>query len=170
MTFIKYDKYPGKLGLEHSPVGLWNFEDNLNDSSGNGFDLSGTPLGYSIQANDFQYGMLFSGILSRASRDALTAITGALTLEVVGYFRFPASGALEYICSTGNSNEAEADNVNYSWYIDSSGQQNILWEYGAGNNVSVSSSSNILLVGSPSFMAVTRSADNPARRVSRTQN
>lgn len=98
MTFIKYKQYPGKLGLEHSPVGLWNFEGNLNDSSGNGFDLSGTPLGYSVQANDFQYGMLFSWILSRASRDELTAITGALTLEVVGYFRFPASGALGNIC------------------------------------------------------------------------
>jgi hypothetical protein len=32
MTFIK-DKPIQKLGLEHSPVGLWLFNDNLNNSS-----------------------------------------------------------------------------------------------------------------------------------------
>jgi len=97
MTFIKYKQYPGKLGLEHSPAGLWNFEGNLNDSSGNGFDLSGTPLGYSVQANDFQYGVIFGGSeFSRPSRDAALAITGALTIETVGIFSPPVSGVREF--------------------------------------------------------------------------
>ena len=160
MTFIKYDKYPGKLGLEHSPVGLWNFDGNLNDSSGNDFTLSGTPLGYSIQTNDFQYGVIFgTSLFSRASRDELLAIPGALTIEVLGTFRTPA-GVSEYICSIGNSGESEADNINYSLYF-SSLKLGILWEYGSGNNITVEVG-NIIPIGIPCFIAVTRSASNPA--------
>jgi hypothetical protein len=163
MTFIKYKQYPGKLGLEHSPAGLWNFEGNLNDSSGNGFYLSGTPLGYSIQANDFQYGVIFGGSeFSRPSRDAALAITGAITIEIVGIFMPPEYGVLEFFCSMGDSSETEASNTPFYWYFESSLQMTFLWEYGAGQNASVTSDLDVIPVGIPCFIACTRSSGNPA--------
>lgn len=161
MTFIKYKQYPGKLGLEHSPVGLWNFEGNLNDSSGNGFTLSGTPIRYLTNEKDFFDGVVIGEELTRPSRDDALAITGALTIEVVGRFFNHSTSC--FICSIGNSGESLEDNINYSCYISSTSQIYALWEYGSGSNVSVSSDSNIIPIGIPCFLAITRSSDNPAQ-------
>lgn len=161
MTFIKYKQYPGKLGLEHSPVGLWNFEGNLNDSSGNGFDLSGTPRRYLTNEKDFFDGVVIGGELTRPSRDAALAITGELTIEVVGKFFNLATDCV--ICSIGNSSETTEDNINYQVYITSTSQLNIRWEYGSGTNTGVVSNSNIIPIGIPCFLAITRSSGNPAQ-------
>jgi hypothetical protein len=65
------------------PVGLWLFENNLNDSSGNGFNLTGTP-NYTTIEKDKQIGAIFgTSAWTRASRDASLVIIGALTIEVV---------------------------------------------------------------------------------------
>jgi hypothetical protein len=37
-----------------------------------------------------------------------------------------------------------------------------LWEYGAGQNASVTSDLDVIPVGMPCFVAVTRSSENPA--------
>jgi hypothetical protein len=161
MTFIKYKQYPGKLGLEHSPVGLWNFEGNLNDSSGNDFHLSGTPRRYLTNEKDFFEGVVIGAELTRPSRDAALAITGALTIEVVGRFFNLSTDC--FICSIGNSLETTADNVNYSVYVTSTSQLTILWEYGSGSNVFVTSDSNAIPIGIPCFIAITRSSDDPAQ-------
>lgn len=161
MTFIKYKQYPGKLGLEHSPAGLWNFEGNLNDSSGNGFHLSGTPRRYLTNERDFFEGVVIGGELTRPSRDAALAITGALTIEVVGKFFNLSTDCV--ICSIGNSLEATEDNVNYQAYILSTSQLNIFWEYGSGTNTSVAGDSNIIPIGIPCFIAITRSSGDPAQ-------
>ncbi|MFA5757979.1 MAG: hypothetical protein WC942_01180 [Clostridia bacterium] len=57
MTFIK-PYLMGKFDTTYNTAGLWLFEDNLNDSSGNGLNLTGAVTGYTTQDNNFQKGVI----------------------------------------------------------------------------------------------------------------
>lgn len=166
MTFIK-DKPIQKLGLDYSPVGLWLFENNLTDSSGNGFNLTGSPS-YTTVERDKQIGAIFAtSPWTRPSRDAALSIMGALTIEAVVTVAFSSTTTMT-VCSVGNTGESEADNSAYYAMIGStlSGasdkKMTLLWESGAGVNRSVTSSTEVVPVGIPCHLVWTRSADATA--------
>lgn len=153
-----------KLGLEYSPAGLWLFDGNLNDSSGNGLNLTGSPS-YTTVERDKQIGAIFGTTpWTRPSRDAALSIMGALTIEAVVTLAFSSSTTMT-ICSIGNTGETEADNSAYYAMIGSSmlGPSNqkmtLLWESDAGVNRSVTSATEVVPVGIPCHLVWTRSAD-----------
>jgi hypothetical protein len=103
--------------LTHSPVGLWQFDGNLTDSSGQGNNLSaisGTP----------RYGDLFPGLrglacdtvarIGLSSAPAVLRITGDLTVEmlIVPDKLAAALGGLVFL--TGNG---ETQAVNTLWGV-----------------------------------------------------
>ena len=148
----------GKLDTTHAPAGLWLFENNLNDSSGNGFNLTGAP-NYTTVARDNQLGALYAATpWTRPSRDAALAIIGALTVEAVVTISTAAAGGS--ICSVSNGGETEADNTAF-WCIASfpTGEMAMFWESGVGVNRVVTSPGGVLPVGTPCHLAYTRSAD-----------
>jgi hypothetical protein len=150
----------GKLGLEYDPVALWLFDGNLNDSSGNGFDLTGAPS-YTTAAIDRQAGAIFGGTAwTRPSRDAALAITGALTIECTLNTELSAVGGS--ICSFAGVGETEILNSCYLLRIAKSKMISIFWESGAGIDQYLTSPVGILPEGIPTHIAVTRSASNPA--------
>ena len=154
-----------KLGLEHSPVGLWLFDGNLNDSSGNGFNLSGTTS-YVTNLNgptipqSAVYGGNNAAILSRPSRDATLAITGAITIEAYGVF---SPIGTQHIVSLGSpdSPDDEPHNIAYSLAI-TTNTIAVLWETGAGTNITCTSDVYTIPNGVPCHIVFTRSASNPA--------
>ena len=166
MTFIK-DKPIQKLGLEHSPVGLWLFDGDLNDSSGNGFDLTGTP-DYTTELRDKRVGAIFGTTpWTRPSRDSELSIIGALTIEAVVTVAFSSATTMT-VCSIGNTGETEADNSAYYAMIGSSisgasdKKMTLLWESSTGVNRSVTSATEVVPVGIPCHLVWTRSADATA--------
>lgn len=158
MTFIK-DKPIQKLGLEYSPAGLWLFENNLNDSSGNGLNLTGTVSYTSVK--DGHVCARLGGSLSMATSSPTLAITGALTVECVVLAN---TSPIFTLFSYGSSGDTEPANICYMVRILSSPSLgiNLLWEYGAGTDVGLSAGINTMPFGWFTHLAVTRSATNPA--------
>jgi hypothetical protein len=158
MTFIK-QKLIGKLDTSTSPVGLWNFDGNLNDSSGNGFNLTGTPAKYISADMDFISGSAIGAdSWKRPHEDTLT-ITGAITLEVIGVF-FMFSSA-QIILQQIGSGETLGTNAIYSWVINNNGIPYVIWESGSGTDRQVNADTRINFY-MPVYLAFTRNGDNPA--------
>lgn len=159
MTFIK-DKFIGKLDASTSPVGLWNFDGNLNDSSGNDFTLTGTPNKYTSRTWDFIEGASIDVVsFKRAHEDVLT-ITGAITLEVIGTFVMFNAG--QVILEQGASGESLATNYMYQWVIGTNGIPYVFWESGSGGtNRQVNADTRINFY-MPVYLAFTRTNSNPA--------
>jgi hypothetical protein len=145
-------------------VGLWNFQDNLNDSSGNGFNLSGTPFAYTAQDNFFGKGVVCRGGLdyfTRSSRDALLAIIDGITIEGIILINTYDSRIGSPICSLGKSvDETEAGNICYYVYL----KDNVLnfqWEYGAGINADTVNST-ACPINMPFYFTITRDNNSVA--------
>lgn len=149
----------GKLDTTYSPAGLWLFENNLNDSSGNGLNLTGTVSYTSVK--DGHVCARLGGSLSMATSSPTLAITGALTVECVVLANTSPMFAL---FSYGSSGDTEPANICYMVRILSSPSRgiSILWEYGAGTDVGLSAGINTMPFGWFTHLAVTRSATNPA--------
>lgn len=148
-----------KLGLEYNPVGLWLFENNLNDSSGNGLNLTGIVSYTSVK--DGHVCARLGSSLSMATSSPTLAITGALTVECVVLAN---TSPLFALFSYGSSGDTEPANICYMVRILSSPSRgiSILWEYGAGTDVGLSADINTMPFGWFTHLAVTRSATNPA--------
>ena len=89
MTFIsgKSRRVFRQHDLTHSPVGLWQFNSSLADTSGNGFTLTlnGTNA-YTTLNGAPAFAFNGSTYLTRASNDAALTITGDLTIEMLASF------------------------------------------------------------------------------------
>ena len=143
----------GKLGLEYNPVGLWLFENNLNDSSGNGFNLTGTVFGYS------DFGVILNGTeLTYSSVPNALQIAGALTIEIIGTVVIAAGSALISMSGTG---ESLATNCLYQWGWGATGTNSIFWEYGSGATNVIWTGTGVGTFGYPCHMALTRTDSEP---------
>ena len=111
----------------HSPAGLWQFNENFVDSSGNGFNLSSNDG--SINRFIELYGIKFAFFegdtdLTRPGYDAALNITGALTVE---FFILSFGGGV--LVSFIGSGETESTNSIYAI-----SQNNFFSETGVGTN------------------------------------
>lgn len=158
MTFIK-NRPLLKLDTSTNPVALWNFEGNLNDSSGNDLTLTGTPLRYTSYNQDFITGaaMSASSSFTRTHTDLLT-ITGALSIEVIG--SFVNNDLLQVLVDCGGSGETLATNFVYRFGINSNGTLYLFWEYGAGTDQTISGDTSIGFV-MPTYIGFSRSSGDP---------
>jgi hypothetical protein len=143
----------GKLGLEYDPVALWLFNGNLNDSSGNGLNLSGTVFGYS------DFGAILNGTeLTYSTTESLLQIAGALTIECVASIAIGASIGIISMAATG---ESLATNCIYQWTWGVDGTPSIYWEYGAAATNVTWTGTGVGTFGYPCHMALTRTNSEP---------
>jgi len=153
MTFIK-PKNIGKLDTTYSPVGLWLFDNNLNDSSGNGFNLSLASPAYAT-TKDGILGIYSGTRCTRGHETALT-ITGAMTVECIATIRGSIDFVLVSYIATG---ETEATNALYQIVYVANGSIQIFWERGAGSDVSIISPTGVIPNSCPHHLVITRSGD-----------
>lgn len=148
----------GLHDLTHSPVGLWQLQSDLTDSSGNSLDLT--------CSGNYSFVELFPGCgikglcvgtteAKRSSYDASLAITGALTIEML--CSLANRGATEaFALGFTGSGESLATNVLYQ-LTTISGELRYFAEYSSG--VDISSLLAPILFGIPQHIAFTRSSD-----------
>lgn len=153
-----------RFDLTHSPVALYHFNDNLNDSSGNGFHFdSGTPTFQEIQPNLVGLGA-HGGIIQKLGSVPALAILGAITIECLGVVT--ATGAFS-VASYAGSGETEATNI--LWQLDSVSGIDLrnFWEFGPGNNSGTGSMFTVNHVlprlHTPCLLGITRATNGVSR-------
>lgn len=125
----------GRHTLAYDPVGLWQFNETLNDTSGNGFHLA-------VSTGQERYTEIYPGVRgvalysTRLIYNAFTAtlgITGDITLEALMYLRTYPTSADASIATHINAGETSNDNVLYSLQLNATtGALGWLSESGSG--------------------------------------
>jgi len=153
------------LNTSFSPVVLYNFNNTINDSSGNGYHLT-------LAAGDERYvtinnftGFYFSGVeyLTKASEDSFINF-GAITIEAI----IILPGTTGATLPTGNTiiifgGNTELSSGNQAWGLisanptgtNSGNRLHYFVEYGNGTNITYTSAAN-LPVGQICHAALTR--------------
>lgn len=129
-----------KFDTTHSPVGLWNFNESLEDSSGNGFTLIGSPIYREIWPGLIG---LVGGTPARSSFDALLAVTGDITILAIVVMRaVPANGQ---ICNFSGNGASETSPNNFLYTLSCLTQDTLQWfhETGAGTDQSFNSTGHV---------------------------
>lgn len=91
-----------RFDLTHSPLALYHFDRSLEDASGNGFDLSGSATYREVAPQDFE--LAPGSDVSRSVRDTALALTGDITVEVIGrMYATPSSHAFASFTASGES-------------------------------------------------------------------
>lgn len=124
-------------GLEHNPVGLWQLNGSLADTSGNGFTLtveSGTVF-YGYVQPGLRGALLNSTVLIYNTFTSTLAITGDLTIEALVYL--PAyTVSQRYLVSHANAGETAVDNYLYGIsLLNGSGKVDYFAESGVGVDI-----------------------------------
>jgi hypothetical protein len=131
----------------YNPVGLWQFQGDLNDSSGHGFSASvdAGELGYEVMAQRL-LGARFNGLRLSGPSATLLALRNDMTIEFFGSFEdqgpvgsfaaVPAAGTTGIAISyTGGTSDVASD-VNYLYQISFPDVRRIQWfsEHDVGVN------------------------------------
>lgn len=129
-----------KFDNTHSPVARYDFEDNLLDSSGNGFDLTGASHVF----REVFPGLiaLAGGSASRAANDALLTILGDVTVQaIVSFAPSSAAGDVMKFANDAGADGTIANNTLYRLIIDQTGTNGMsaFHENAGGANVQFSS-------------------------------
>lgn len=147
--------------LTYSPVGLWQFDSSLNDTSGNGFTLT-------AESGTARYGELVPGLaclmpnalrLVYNTSGTSLAITGDMTVEML--FRGDTPTNSYFVGYAGGSNSStQANNFLYSLLIPS-GLFGLTWmqESGSGAATSYALTTRVLPRTSVVHLAATRSSN-----------
>lgn len=146
--------------LTHSPVGLWQFNGDMVDVSGNslGLTVSTGAERYSELGSSGLKGFFFNGAtgLKRATHDASLTVYGALTVEMIVSF---SSAAAACCVAFGYTGETEATNTLYSLQQTVLGEPYYLSENSTGTDSGYTFSTVGLPVGVPTHLAITRSSN-----------
>lgn len=125
----------------YSPVGLWQFNGNLNDSSGNGFNLTadaGTPL-FGQLAPGLPGVFLSSTRLKAAASANALRITGDVTVELLAMLLADNTGAMPtsapLVSFTGGQDDTTST-LNYLYQLAFDPGRLLYWfhEHGTGVN------------------------------------
>ena len=136
-----------ELDTTYTPVALYNFNGNLEDSSATGDDLikdNGTNRYYPNLLFSGSQSALFKGdtCYRTATNNAAHRITGDITLITIINFYEASSGYQNIVTFSGN-NDGENQNFLYSMYLNASEELYWFQEKGEGVNV------DYLLAGYP---------------------
>lgn len=124
-----------KPDTRYNPVGLYNFEGNLNDSSGNGRNLSlaqGT-IKYT-QIYPGLNGFWFDGATRLTNASSAFQIAGDITVMILVWINDYTTNSMNYVICNGNG-DILSTNYLYAMFTDNvSGYLDFFWEHGAGIN------------------------------------
>jgi hypothetical protein len=150
--------------LTFNPVGLWQLDGNILDTSGNANNLSvstGTEQYIDVAPGLLGFNFNNSTILTDGTPGSELQITGDLTIEcLIQIESIPSTG--DSIVGLGGSTDAEADNFLYLFRFPSANQSPGLFsESGAGVNDEEEATTLRLLLGHTYHLAMTRISDVP---------
>jgi hypothetical protein len=138
-----------KLDTTHNPLVLLTYEGNTQDSSGNGYHLTGTAVFRKVFENCTG---LVSGALTRGVHDAALRDLDDKTIQVILVMRTVPANA--YVCSFAASGETEAANYTMGLRITNQDGLYCFWENGAGLDVSYAVSTPLPALGVPFHLAM----------------
>lgn len=148
-----------------SPVALWQFNGDLTDSSGNGFDLltgTGTER-YASLFTGFQ--MLNMNLVARRSiNDSLLTLTGEWTIECLVSVPANETGADRTLISFEGGTEFENTNHLYNIRLNGSNNLENFCEYSTGANSFRATSIPQSDLRPIRHLAVTQSSDGKTNR------
>jgi len=157
MTFIK--KIVNYFDLTHSPVALYNFNDVLTDSSGNGLDLTLTSGATLFTKQNGITGLKLKGGVqywSRPLNDPILTILKELTVEML--IMIPIISSEFWIVQMGSGTTAPNSNNAFSIRMMSTGNISYFADTGAGGT-DVSYIPNISLATYQlTYLAMTRNS------------
>ena len=151
-------------GTSRSPIGLWQLNGDLLDSSGNGFTLvktAGTEFYVNLCPYSTMMGMYFDGatylVYSPAGRPAVSVldITGDITIEALVQVAGITPSSQYIVCYGGNAETANANTL-YSMYFASTKKFSFYWEWGAGTDAGAASTVASIISGRIHHIAYTR--------------
>lgn len=144
MTFIRSSPKVRLHDTTHSPVGLWQLQGDLTDSSGNGYTLSvGAGTEQYVPISETVQGHLFNGstYLRRATAEAALRLTGDMTIELLVMWLIDPPGvgvntsaSGPALVSHGDNGETPATNNLYTLGPRPGGGLRWLSESGSGTN------------------------------------
>ncbi|MES2384544.1 MAG: alkaline phosphatase D family protein [Pseudomonadota bacterium] len=144
--------------ITHSPVALYRFDRTVEDYSGNGFDLIGTPIYREVEPQVFE--LAPGSDVRRASFDASLALTGDVTVQVLA--RMYATPSAHAFASFTASGESLATNTLWQFGPQTAGQFRWLQEFGASGTDATALSSGLEALPAPGVLfhaAAVRSAN-----------
>lgn len=152
-------------GTSRSPIGLWQFNSTMNDTSGSGFNLTvnaGTEYYASMDMVGTK-GFYFNGsttlIYTPPSHPSTLDITGAFTLEFLLLF-MGAPATAGYFMTYGGNGSTQKDNILYQMGQTGTGAFSCNWEYGAPPtgpiNIGTGAVPNNVCVGRVHHIAISR--------------
>jgi len=124
-------------------VGLWHFEGNANDTSGegnNGTVSGATQVAGRVGSNAYS----FDGINDYITAPSTGSLQIAGDISIAVWIKADSYAEWESIIQYSNPGEAEADNhlYNIAW-ANSGGDIRFFWEHGAGSNVQTDFNTNL---------------------------
>jgi len=129
------------LDTTYSPIGLWHFDGDLTDSSGNEYNLTaGSGENYNISPLPGVQGIELADSDSFSINEPALRLSGEMTLQCV-YFDEGGDNPRQIVGCWGPT-ESSADNFLYSLKIDG-GHITYFHETGAGINVDLNSNVNM---------------------------
>lgn len=143
--------------------GAWDFDGDLLDASGNGYDLvaSGATARYAL-LDGKQAICCWSGIrLDEAAgpgNSPLLQITGELTVHCLAWLNASEAGAESYLFAFGGSGESLATNHLYAIKVLTTGVLQFFGEYGAGGTDTTGAFEASIPVGKWTLVTLTRDA------------
>lgn len=147
--------------LTHSPVGLWQLDEVLTDSSGNGRTLvvkTGVERYTAIAPGLVGFGSEGGDTVGRSSHDAALALAGDMTVEFIA--RLERLTGNDYIVSFAGSGESSAVNSQYSIATPSSLPSHFYFLSESGSGVdAVYEPEDLWPIGTPFHFALTRASD-----------
>ncbi len=156
-----------KFDTTHSPVALYQFDGNTNDSSGNGYDLTAVGAGGTVlEYRDVWPGLvaLTRGFPARPAFDAALAIAGDMTIQAICVIRnapVPIGAVCACLSLTSPGGDIEVNNVQYALNLPSQNGLNFASEHGAGvdDAFTVTPGKGLPAFGVPFYVAVVRESN-----------
>lgn len=146
----------------YSPVALWQFNGNVNDSSGNGLTLgvSGTSTESYADLYPGLKGIMFDGNQRVTVNQGLLKITGDMTIEMLLVYN-PSSLTASSLIVQGASGESSGTNYLYSIAINDVSVGGLVWFSESGSGVDSSFTADTVTVPRKVLchLAVTRTSN-----------
>lgn len=145
----------------HNPLGLWQFNGNLNDSSGNGKTLSvGAGTARYGDISPQLKGLYFDGSTRVQITDASFRLVGDMTIEMLVFIQTIGANTAPILISCMDSGETNTTNYLYSIYAVNPGYfLQYFYETGAGNNFSYSNTTGSIPMGEVFHLAMVRQSN-----------
>lgn len=145
----------------YNPIGLWQFNNDLTDSSGNGKTLTvGAGTARYGDISPQLRGIFFDGSTRVQITDASFRLVGDMTIEMLCFIQTIPNATAPVIVSCMDNGETSATNYLYAIYPVQAGYfLQYFHEFSAGTNVTYSNTTGAIPIGEVFHLAMVRQSN-----------